>query len=132
MAISDFLNQTATILAEAPYGVQPPQTAMGGADRWNWITVADGVPCLLRTRTNVLAAYAGKRNDSRQQQIGARIYFEGDPVPEGISSRHRIVLSECPRPADNGTYAVIGAIDPDTPTDQDRLLEVDVERVRKP
>ncbi len=126
MALDDFLLQSAVITAEAPAGVQPPQTTYGGADRSTWLTVADGVPCLFRSRSVTLAAFAGRRNDSRQQQVDARIYFKSDPAPEGLSSRHRITVSGCPRAADNGTYAVIGAIDPNA---TGRLLEVDVERV---
>lgn len=129
MALSDFFQQLATIQAEGPAGVQPPQTALGGADRTGWLDVADGVPCLFRSLNVTLAAFSGRRNDSRQNQYSARIYFAADPVPEGLSSRHRIVVSGCPRAADNGIYAVSGAIDPNA---MGRLLQVDVERVRQP
>lgn len=124
--------QLASILAEAADGQVPPQTAMGGADRsdGNWLTVADGVPVLVRTRSSALNR---DYDDERAQVIDATLYFAADPVPSGsgLSSRHRIVV------ADGGTgggraagvYAVLGVIDPNS---MGRILQVDCERIRVP
>jgi hypothetical protein len=131
MALEDFLTAQASITAEAAPGSVPPPTALGGADRsaGNWLTVADGVPCLVETNGATLYAFSGRRNNSRQNVVDATIYFLGDPVPGGMTTKHRIKVTGCPRDADNGTYAVQGVIDPNTLGDH---IEVAVERVRKP
>lgn len=119
--------QSASILAEAADGQVPAQTAMGGADRSdaNWLTVADGVPVLVRTRSS---AVNRDYDDERAGVIDATLYFAADPVPSGsgLSSRHRIVVTGG-RAA--GTYAVLGAIDPNS---MGRILQVDCERIRTP
>lgn len=122
--------QQATITAEAPDGQVPGQTAMGGADRsdGNWVPIAGPVPCLVRTRGSALNY---NRNDERAAVIDARIYFAADPVPSGISSRHRITVTAAGTggPRVIGVYAVMGTIDPNS---MGRLFEVDCERIRTP
>ena len=53
----------------------------------NWVTVADGVPCLVSEKGSSLDY---DRNDARANVITARVYFGCDPVPSGISTRNRI------------------------------------------
>ena len=67
-----------------------------------------------------LMAFGGRRDDARRNVVTARIYFADDPAPEGLSSRHRIVV-------ENATYAVMGVINPNT---MDRLFQVDTEMIR--
>lgn len=123
----------ATITAEAPDGQVVGQDATGAADRsdGNWVAVASGVACLLNTTSSSLQAFGSKRNDSRTAVIDARIYFACDPVPTGISSRHRITIVKAGTggPRVVGVYAVQGVTDPNS---MGRLFEVDVERIRTP
>lgn len=129
-SLIDNSGQQASITAEAPDGQVPAQTAMGGADRSdaNWVTVADGVPCLVRTRSSALS-YG--RDDERAAVIDARIYFAADPVPSGISSRHRITVTVAGTggPRVLGIYDVQGVVDPNS---MGRIFEVDCERIRTP
>lgn len=120
----------AAITAEAPRGASVGQTAMGGADRSDahWLTVADGVPCLVAPGGSSIDR---DRNDARENVIAATIYFRADPVPGGLSTRHRITVTSTrtPDPVVLGVYAVTGAIDPNY---LGRLFEVACERVRTP
>lgn len=124
--------QFATITAEAPDGQFPAQDATGAADRSdaNWVTVASNVPCLVNPKSSAIRSYPGQ-NDARQQIIDARIYFYADPVPSGISSRHRITVNiqGTGGPQIIGVYAVQGAINPNY---RSEIFEVDCERVRTP
>jgi hypothetical protein len=129
MALEDFLLQSAVILAEAPAGSQPPRTALGGADRSSWLVVAEGVPCLLVIRGSDLAAFGSRRNDARGHVGSGTVFFSGDPVPGGLTTRHHLAITGCPRDADDGTYAVLGVIDPNS---MGHHVEVTVERVRMP
>jgi hypothetical protein len=126
--------QQATITAEAPDGQVPAQDALGGADRSdaNWILVASGVPCLLNTTSSTLSAFGGARNDARANVISARIYFAGDPVPSGISTRHRITITDMGAggPRSLGLYAVQGANQP--VLGSQTIIQVDCERLRTP
>lgn len=121
----------ASITAEAPRGQVPGQTAMGGADRSaaNWLTVADGVPCLVSMPS---ASIDRGRNDARAGVLTGTIFFKCDPVPGGLSSRHRIAVTRA-RPGGDpvvlGVYAVTGAVDPNYLAHH---LEVAVERIRTP
>jgi hypothetical protein len=130
MPLEDFLNSMCNVTAEAPTGQFPPQDAVGGADRSdaNWVGVAQGVPCLVRPRSSHLEAMPG-RNDARMNVVDTRVYFAADPVPGGLNSRNRIVVTSCPDPALIGIYAVQGVIDPNG---MGRLFEADCERVRTP
>lgn len=133
-SLIDDSGQQATITAEAPGGRVPGQTALGGADRSdaNWLTVADGLPCLVRERS-VAVDYG--RNDARASVVTARIYFVPDDVaavlPSGLSSRHRITVTVGGEggPITTGVYAVKGAVDPNS---MGRVLQVDCERIRTP
>lgn len=131
-SIIENAGQAATITAEAPYGAAVGQTAMGGADRSDdvWLTVADGVPCLVDPGHSAIDR---QRNDAREDVISATIYFRADPVPGGLSTRHRITVtatrSPNPDPVVLGVYAVTGAIDPNY---LGRLFVVACERVRIP
>lgn len=136
MPIEDLIDRAetyATIAAEAPDRQTPPQTAMGGADRsdGNWLTVADGVPCLVWTRE---ASLDYDRNDARQTVVSARIYFHGDDVPNpGLTSRNRITVTSSAEGTPGrllGVYAVLGAREPALAAG--RLLIVDCERIRTP
>lgn len=130
MPLEDFLDQEATITAEAPDGRVPPQDALGGADRsdGNWVTVASGVPCLVREKGSSLDP---DRDDARMNVITATVYFEADPVPSGISTRHRItVTATTPAgPQILGLYSVQGTVDPNA---MGRIFQVSCERVRIP
>ena len=125
--------QLATITAEAPDRRTPGQTAAGGADRSdaNWLTVVDGVPCLVWHQGSSLDT---DHNDQRAGIIQARIYFADDPAPPpGLSSRHRITVTES-GPEDNrrvlGIYAVQGARR--AALGSQDLLMADCERIRIP
>ncbi len=122
MSIEDFLLQSADITCEAAPGDVPAQDASGGADRSarQWQPVASGVPCLVRP----MGSARQDRDDARRGIDTGRIYFASDPVPdpEGISSRHRITVA-------GAIYAVMGATNPNS---LDRIIQVDVERVRTP
>lgn len=122
MALTDFLTQSADIEVEASTGKQPPQDALGGAVRTNWLPVASGVPCLVRPMGSSLSAFKAPRNDARANVNLTRIYFEGDPVAGGLSTRHRIRV-------EGAVYKVQGAIDPNS---LGELLQVDCERIRTP
>ena len=113
--------QMATITAEAADGRVPGRTSMGGADRSdaNWLAVVSGVPCLVRPMGSSLAY---NRNDARAGVNLHRIYFVTDPVPGGLSSRHRIEV-------DGAIYAVMGVQDPNS---MGRILQVDCEQIRTP
>jgi hypothetical protein len=119
----------ATITVEAPDGVSVAQDAMGGADRSDpWIQVAAMIPCLVRPLSSALFGYP-PRNDARANMIDATIYFKDDPVPSGISTRHRITVT-VPGTGENrvlGVYAVQGVIDPNT---MGELYQVAVQRLR--
>jgi hypothetical protein len=123
--------QLATITAEAPRGQGTSRTSMGGADRSdaNWLTVADGVPCLVAPEG---AALDRDRNDARQDRVTATVYFARDPAPEGLSTRHRIAVTSV-RPGRDpvvvGVYAVTGVVDR---LYLGRLFEASAERVRTP
>jgi len=115
------------ITAEAPAGQPVPQDGLGGADRGgDWLTVADGVPCLVRPMDSALMAFGGARDDARRNVITARIYFGADPVPEGISTRHRITITSG-TVSTQGVYAVQGTINPNS---MDLIFQVDCERIR--
>jgi hypothetical protein len=136
MSLESLINesgQQATITAEAPDGQLPAQDATGAADRSddNWVTVADGVPCLVNTRSSTLEARGSKRNDGRANVIDARIYFAADPVPSGVSTRHRVTVTVpgAGGPRALGVYAVQGVVDPNS---MSRIFQVDCERVRTP
>ena len=122
--------QQATITSEATRGQVPGQTAMGGADRSNanWATVADGVPCLVNPKGSSLDR---NRNDARANVINAEVFFLADPVPGGMSSRHRITvtLTDRPDPVVLGVYAVTGVVDPNY---LGRIFVADCERIRTP
>lgn len=120
MALSDFLAQSATITAEAAAGATPPQTRSGGADRSARLTVADGVPCLVRPLGASLAAFATARDQARRNVVSARIYFAADPAPEGLSTRHWIDV-------DGRTYKVTGVVDYNS---LHRLFAADCEMIR--
>lgn len=117
MPLDDFLRHSATI-SRLPVR----QTAAGGADRTDPAPIADGVPCLVRARSAVLAALAGRRDDARAETIDARIYFAGDPLAAsgGLSTGHQITV-------DGAAYAVRGVVDVNS---MGRLLQVDAERIR--
>jgi hypothetical protein len=123
----------ATITAECPDGQVVGQDGTGAADRsdTNWVAVASGVPCLLNTTSSSLQAFGSKRNDARMAVIDARIYFVCDPVPSGISTRHRVtvVAPGTGGPRVLGVYAVQGITDPNS---MGRIFQVDCERVRTP
>lgn len=130
-ALIDDSGQQATITAEAPDRQLPGQTAAGGADRsdGNWLTVADGVPCLVWTE-GVELDY--DRNDQRAAVVEARIYFYCDPVPPpGLTSRNRITVTQ---QAPDGTrrlvgvYAVTGSREP--ARGSQRLVIADCQRIR--
>ena len=131
-ALIEDSGQQALITCEAPDGQVPPQDALGGADRSdaNWVTVASGVPCLVSPKSSKVNAFPG-RNDARAGIVDAVIYFSTDPVPSGISSRHRITVTVpgTGGPQVVGVYAVQGSIDPNT---MGRIFQVGCERVRVP
>lgn len=124
MALEDFLNQTATITVEAPTGVRPAQTAMGGADRTARLTAVSGVPCLVRPTGASLSAFGTARDGARRNVATHRIYFslaaETTPPLEELSSRHQIEV-------EGRVYAVTSAIDVNS---HGRLLQVDCEMIR--
>lgn len=116
--LSDFLLQDAKIEVESPQPGTLGQDDLGGADRTAWQAVVDGIPCLVRR----LSASMQVRSESRGQICDTRIYFADDPVPEGLGSRHRVIV-------DGSIYHVKGAVDPNS---MGRLLEVDCELMRFP
>lgn len=117
MPLEDHLRQSATIRR-----LPVRQTGAGGADRTDPQPLADGVPCLVRARSAVLAALAGRRDDARAETIDARIYFGTDPLAAsgGLSTRHQVEV-------DGAVYAVRGVVDVNS---MGRLLQVDAERIR--
>ncbi len=126
MALEDFLLQEAEISVEATAGQLPAQDALGGADRSApWPVVVSGVPCLVNERAAELMAMGARRDDARRNVVTARIYFAEDPVPGGMSSRHRITVTKDGRTL--GVYAVQGAIDPNQ---MGRIFQVDCERIK--
>jgi hypothetical protein len=136
MSLESLINNSglqATITAEAPDGQVVGQDGTGAADRSdaNWLPVASGVPCLLNTTSSSLQAFGSKRNDARTAVIDARIYFLSDPVPSGISTRHRVTVTKSGTggPRVLGTWAVQSVDDPNS---MGRLFEIDCERVRTP
>ena len=124
--------QQALITCEAPDGQVPPQDALGGADRSdaNWVTVASGVPCLVCPKSARVNAFPG-RNDARVNLIDTIVYFSVDPVPSGISSRHRITVTVqgTGGPKVLGVYAVQGSVDPNS---MGVVFEVGCERIKTP
>ena len=131
-ALIEDSGQQALITCEAPDGQVPPQDALGGADRSdaNWVTVASGVPCLVCPKTARVNAFPG-RNDARANLIDAVIYFSVDPVPSGISSRHRITVI-IPGTGGSkvlGVYAVQGSVDPNT---MGHIFQVGCEKIKTP
>jgi hypothetical protein len=129
-SLIDDAGQFASITAEAPDGQPPEATAMGGADRSdpNWLTVADGVPCLVWHR-DVAIDY--ERNDARASVVTARIYFAADTVPP-LTSRHRITVTQAADdgPRVLGVYAVKGSREPSRGSQS--MLIVEAERIRVP
>ena len=128
MPLLDFLRHTATITAEAPDGQVPPQDALGGADRSdaNWVTIAQGVPCLVSPRGSSLDRSI---LDSRENLIEATIYFAPDPIARGLTTRHRVTVTAPGRPDPIliGVYTPTGVNDPNY---LGILIEVDAERIR--
>ena len=121
--------QQADIAVESPDYTIPPRSQMGGTDRSApWGNIATGVPCLVRTQSSSLSAWPG-RNDARANINTTRIYFYSDPVPTGISTRHRITVTTQGTGGHRvlGVYAVQGVVDPNS---MGRLFEVDCERIR--
>jgi hypothetical protein len=121
--------QLATITAEAPRGLATGRTAMGGADRSdaNWLTVADGVPCLVSPSGSSLDR---SRNDAREDVIEATLYFARDPAPGGLDTRHRATVTGTRTGGDPvviGVYAVTGVVDPNY---LGRLFVASCERIR--
>jgi hypothetical protein len=123
--------QLATVTAEAPRGVAAARTAMGGADRSDaaWLTVADGVPCLVSPSGSSLDR---RRNDAREDAIEAEIYFARDPAPGGLNTRHRVSVTGTRTGGDPvalGVYVVTGVVDPNY---LGRLFVARAERIRVP
>lgn len=114
--LEDFLLQEARIEVESAQPGTLGQDDLGGADRTDWQAVIDGVPCLVRR----LSASMQVRMETRGEICDTRIYFADDPVPEGLGSRHRIIV-------DGAIYKVKGAVDPNSMM---RILQVDCELVR--
>ena len=132
-SLIDDAGQFATITAEAPDDQVPGQDPTGAADRSdaNWVTVATGVPCLVRPRSSAVRSYPGQ-NDARTALVDATIYLLADPVPSiGLSSRNRLEVTTAlyGAPQVLGVYAVLGVINPNT---MDHHLQVDCERIRTP
>lgn len=117
----------ATITAEAPEGQEPAQDLLGAVDRsaGNWVPVVADVPCLLRVRSSTIN-YA--HNDARANLVDARIYFLADPSPSGLSTRHRVTVTQpgLGGPRVVGVYAVLGVVDPNS---LGRVFQVDCSRV---
>jgi hypothetical protein len=123
--------QRADISVEAPDGQVPLQDVLGGAIRTDpWPSVVQGVPCLVSPRASTLQAFP-PRNDARANVSDTRIYFLADPVPSGLSTRHRItvVVDGVGGPSVLGVYAVQN---PNDPNSMGRILQVDCEKVRNP
>ena len=121
--------QMADITVEAPDGQVVGQDPIGGAIRSGaWPTVVQGVACLVRPMADKLSAYPG-RSDARADVWDTQIYFFADPVPSGISTRHRITVRYKGTGGWNvlGVYAVQGVINPNT---QSRIFQVGCERIR--
>lgn len=90
----------------------PAQTSMGGVDRSdsNWVTIADGVPCLIEIEKPDRIMI----NDQVRYETKAIIYLMSDPVPGGMSISHRIRVMEAGHAGSSirGLWAVIGVTDP--------------------
>lgn len=90
----------------------PAQTAMGGVDRSadNWIVIQDAVPCLI----DILSQKREMINNQLQYVSVARIYLIEDPVPEGLSIKHRIRVTIAGKPGRQveGVWAIEGVQDP--------------------
>ena len=124
--------QYANITVEFPPNTVPTQDAMGGVDRTgNWPLVASRVPCLVNTRNETLMAFQSARNNARSAVFDARIYFYYDPVPTGITTKHRITVTDASRgePVEVGVYAVKNV---NNANSMGRLFAVDTERLRTP
>lgn len=112
MALADFLTQSASIQVEAP-----TRDRLGGANRSApWPTIIDGVPCLVRP----LSASLQTQDDARRDIVSYRIYFDSDPCPTGISTRHRIKVGST-------TYQVTGVINANS---LGQIFQVDCEAIR--
>src|SRR5690349_12208039 len=74
----------------------PAQTSMGGVDRTeeNWIVVQDAVPCMV----DILSTKREVVNNQLRSIANARIYLVSDPVPEGLSIKHRIRVTIAGKP----------------------------------
>jgi len=116
--MQNLLVQTAAIDVETSAPGAAPQDALGGADRTSWTALVPAVPCLVRP----LSASQQVRNEARGEFVDTRIYFAGDPVNGGLSTRHRIRVG-------GATYHVKGAVDANS---MGRLLHVDCELLRFP
>jgi len=107
----------------------PTQTAMGGASRTDadWVTVADSVPCLVEPT----GGQQVEVNSQKQYQTKAIIYFAADPVPEGMSPRHRIRITSVGAAGKRiaGTWAIDFVDDPIPSGDH---LEVSCTRIGIP
>lgn len=117
--------QECSILATTAAG-SARQTATGGVDRTaaGWSSVADGVPCLVRPTGSSL----NLGNDTMSNQEYLKVYLAGDPVPGGISVRHRLAVTRAGDGSPNaiGTYNVISVVDANG---RGRLIEVGCERL---
>ena len=118
--------QQAEIMAEANPGSRPTLTTMGGVDRSdpNWLEVVSGVSCLVRPQGGSLNL---NRNDARANVKTPRIYFLCDPVPCGLTTKHRIKVSLGSDPTARGVYAVQDVTNPNS---MGRIFQVDCERIR--
>src|SRR5215469_3488934 len=131
MSLEDLIDasgQVATITQEAPPGLIPPQTAMGGVDRtMQWPSIAT-LPCHVNTTASPLQPYPTGRNNERQQVYTTRIYFYSCPSI-GFTTRMRIAVAGGSDPAVVGTYQIEAVKNPNS---MSRLWEIDCERVRTP
>lgn len=118
--------QQAEILAEANPGSRPKQSTMGGADRSdaNWLEVVSGVSCLVRPQGGTLNL---NRNDARANVKTPKIYFLEDPVPTGLTTKHRIKVTLGLDGTLVGVYAVQDVTNPNS---MDRIFQVECERIR--
>lgn len=125
-SLIDASGQFAEITAEANPGSRPPLTTMGGVDRsdGNWLEVVSGVPCLVRPQGGSLNL---NRNDARANVKTPKIYFLCDPVPTGLTTKHRIKVTQGSDKTLVGVYAVQDVTDPNS---MGRIFQVDCERVR--
>lgn len=131
MSIEAFIadsGQLCRVAVDSTGGV-PTQTALGGASRTaaDWVTVADAVPCLVE----ILRTQQVEVNSQRQYVTDAVIYFASDPVPEGMSVRHRIEITSngSAGPRIGGIWNITGVDDPIPSGDH---IEVSCQRVGLP